>query len=120
MPTAPRTTQGHDERRVRTLYDHNRSVERRAPESPDPLAATRAAFRDKHATLMARHRRERSTLENDINKKIARDQYKGDPGKADLKRRADMERRHAAERDDLDRRRKAALDAASRSSKALG
>ena len=80
----------------RTLYNHQRSQERRQPEKQSAVQTARAKHSDENAEMAARHRRESGTLRTQIDNQVARDPYQNKPADTD-KRWRTLREKHAAE-----------------------
>jgi hypothetical protein len=81
----------------RTIYNHQRSQERRQPEKQSAVQTVRAKHADENADMANKHRRESQTLHQQIDNERARNHpYQTEPANAD-KRRRTLREKHEGE-----------------------
>jgi hypothetical protein len=85
----------------RTIYNHARSKEQRAPVKPSAVHALKGKHHDEKSVMGQRHRRESEALRQKLDNERARDlPYQNEPTDAEKRRRA-LDKRHESERNNL-------------------
>jgi hypothetical protein len=96
----------------RTMYNHARSKEQRAPVKPSAVHALKGKQHDEKTAMGQRHRREGEALRQKLDNERVRDlPLHNDPPDAEKRRRA-LDKKHESERNNLAARHNRELEAA--------